>query len=545
MDGDVVRLWFSLAAEALATTRSAIDLLNVFPVPDADTGTNLHRTIASAAEAVTCLPAATCAADIWQAAATAALRGACGNSGIIMSQLLRGLAEVCGPASPCDGQVVAVAIARGAVLARAAVHRPLEGTVLTVADAAARAAAQASDLAAVGRAAALGAREALARTQQQLEALALGGVVDAGGAGLCVMLDALSAAISGSRPGGYEVPAPLARPAPAQARPAAAPAGGHTERASAATARPPGYEVTFLLEAAEPAVAGLRARLALLGDSLVVSGGDGLWHVHVHVADAGAAVEAGLTAGRTSKITITWLNEAPPAAPAASRPDGSRVVVVAEGAGLIRLLAGAGATVIESPAAEGVDGPVVDGPAVDGPVVDGPVVDGPVVDDAAGDGAAVEGAGLQAALDAASSSGQAVLIAAPGVAAGRWPPGWPVIEVGSPVQAIAALAVHDPERELAGDAAAMRRAVAGMRWAALAAGPAAPATGAAQAAAATAVADLLAGPGTEMLTVLTGRHARPGLAAAVAAHVGAAAPGVEVVCYDGGMTDAIAAIGAE
>ena len=84
------------------------------------------------------------AVEIWQAAAAAALQGACGNSGIILSQLLCGLADTCGPASPCDGQVVALALAKAAALARAAVHRPVEGTVLTVADAAAQAAARAA-----------------------------------------------------------------------------------------------------------------------------------------------------------------------------------------------------------------------------------------------------------------------------------------------------------------------------------------------------------------------------------------------------------------
>ncbi len=334
MDGEVVRRWFRLSADALGRSRFAIDMLNVFPVPDADTGTNLHRTIASAADALADLPAHASDADIWQAAATAALRGACGNSGIIVSQLLRGLADTCGPASPCDGQVVAMALARAAILARAAVHRPLEGTVLTVADAAARAAARASGLPEVGMAAALGARQALVRTEQQLGILAASGVVDAGGAGLCVLLDALSAAICGTGPLVWEVPVP-----------------GHVRQAAeTSTAGPLAYEVTFLLDAAEQAVADLRTQLDRLGDSLVVSGRDALWHVHVHVADAGAVIEAGLAAGRLSKITITCLNGAP-AATAATRPTArNAVVAVAEGPGMRQLLAGAGATVVAADA---------------------------------------------------------------------------------------------------------------------------------------------------------------------------------------------------
>ncbi len=95
MDGAVVRLWLRLAADALDRARPAIDLLNVFPVADSDTGTNLHRTIASTAHAVAHLPEPASTADICRAAATAALRGACGNSGIIVTQLLCGLADTC------------------------------------------------------------------------------------------------------------------------------------------------------------------------------------------------------------------------------------------------------------------------------------------------------------------------------------------------------------------------------------------------------------------------------------------------------------------
>jgi len=519
MDGEVVRLWFRLAADALGRARSAIDMLNVFPVPDSDTGTNLHRTIASAAEALAGLPAQASASDVWQAAAAAALRGACGNSGIIVSQLLRGLADTCGPASPCDGQVVALALARAAVLARATVHRPLEGTVLTVADAAAQAAARASGLADVGRAAALGARQALARTQQQLGILAASGVVDAGGAGLCVVLDALSAAISGTQPGAYDVPEP---------------APGHAARITTtapAPAAPAAYEVTFLLDAAEPAVADLRIRLDLLGDSVVVSGRDRLWHVHVHAADAGSVIEAALAAGRPSKITVTCLNAAPAATPPARPvpPDG--VVVVAEGAGLRRLLAEARATVVAAEAgADHVARALVEIPRCGGP---------------------------------------AVLIAESGGLSGRWPPGWPVIEIDCPIQSLAALAVHDPQCDPAADLAAMRRAAAGMRWASVDAGDPGDGraggrfagrlggraavtgadrgsvAGADQVAVAVGLADLLLAAGPEMITLVTGQAAEPAIGAAVADHVAALAPAVEVVCYDGGVTTAVLLIGAE
>src|SRR5271170_2401246 len=191
LDGETVRRWCRLSVDALAQARAAIDALNVFPVPDADTGTNLHLTLMSAADAVESLPPGAGPAEIWPAAARGALLGACGNSGIIVSQLLRGLADVCAAQPRCDGVVVARALTHAAASARAAVSRPAEGTVLTVADAAARAATAAAGaipagdgtaLAAVVIAAAAAAREALSGTREQLDVLAASGVVDAGAA---------------------------------------------------------------------------------------------------------------------------------------------------------------------------------------------------------------------------------------------------------------------------------------------------------------------------------------------------------------------------
>ena len=509
MDGAVVRLWLRLAADALGRVRSAIDLLNVFPVADSDTGTNLHKTIASAADALDGLPGQATAADVWRAATTAALRGACGNSGIILSQMLYGLADTCGPASPCDGQVVALGLARAAALATAAVHRPVEGTILTVADAAAQAAARAAAYAGalpeIGRAAAFGARQALTATPGQLDVLAASGVVDAGGAGLCVVLDALSDVVNGSPQ------QPSVVPAPTRPRVAAA------TSASASQFR---YEVTFILDAAQDAVATLRDTLDLLGDSLVVSGSDPQWHVHIHVADAGAAIEAGLSAGPLSKITITYLNGTHGRPPAAEPAVAGRVVAIADGPGLARLMRGAGATVTDSR-----------------------------------DPAALDELGR--------SRRPAVLIAPPGTHASQWPHGWPVLKIGCAIQSLAALAVHDPQRDPDADLAAMARAAAGMRWASLSSaaedGGGSPgaepyvarigrrlaARGADQMRVAAALADQLLTADTEMITLVTGRSADSGLGTFVASHVAACAPAIEVICYDGGMTSDVLLIGAE
>jgi len=506
MDGEVVRRWFLLAADALGKTSAAIDLLNVFPIPDADTGTNLHRTLVSAAEAVAALPPGASPADLWQAGTAAALRGACGNSGIIVSQLLRGLADICGPAVPCDGAVVAAALANAAAAARAAVRRPVEGTVLTVADAAARAAARATGLAEVSREAARGARAALARTEEQLEVLAASGVVDAGGAGLCVVLDALSAAVTGLLPDAFEVPPPARRTAASPAAPGPGRAGQ------------PLFEVTFLLDAPGQAAATLADRLDEIGDSLVVSGSDPQWHVHVHAPDAGAVIEAALAAGLLSKITVTYLNGAQSPIPAGRHGPAPALVMVADGAGLAGLLRQAGAEVVDG------------GPA-------------------AAPAAAL--AGL------AALAGPSTLVA-PADLAGSWPPGWPVVEVASEVQAVAAAAVHDRHASATADAAAMRRAVAAMRCGAVRAaggvvtgvvtgvtGAGEVARGSDQAAVAAAVVGALVGEQTELVTVLTGQGADHGLGDSAAATAAALAPGADVLCYDGGMAGAVLLVGAE
>jgi DAK2 domain fusion protein YloV len=573
LDGDTVRRWCRLSADALSQTRASIDALNVFPVPDADTGTNLHITLMSAADAAESLPPGAASAEVWHAAAQGALLGACGNSGVIVSQLLRGLADVCAAEPRCDGEVVARALAHAAASARAAVSRPAEGTVLTVADAAARAGSEAASgaiaaaggrggLAAVVTEAAAAAREALARTTEQLDVLAARGVVDAGAAGLCVLLDALAAVVTGVRPEVFEVPAAPAAAvarstlhgAPASAAPVAASSGGY------------GYEVTYLLEAPAEPVGLLRERLDLLGDSLVIVGGEDLWNVHVHVADAGAAIEEGLRAGRPRRITVTWLGLA---ADSGSADGGS-----AEG----------------RPA----DGGLADGASADGGSADGRGAEVPGGDDPAGQSrgairadpararfgvvAVAESDGLAALLHAAGarvlrqrdSAGPALpalieairqagthvavipnadrvagLARAAAARLGDEGIDVSVIPARSPLQGIAALAVHDPGRGFAADVAAMGRAAAGMRWGSVV-GPDAGggyrgldgdqvrATAAAQAEAATSLARVLLSRGGELITLMAGAGAEPGLARLVADEIGQACPGVEIACYDGG-----------
>ncbi|MEV0094175.1 DAK2 domain-containing protein [Streptomyces sp. NPDC050738] len=343
LDAVAVRTWCSLALDALGSDREEIDAINVYPIADGDTGTNLYMTLESASQAVEAVftgygTETPDRADVIRAMAHGALIGARGNSGTILAQLLRGMSEVlaepdAGPEGEQDhAALLRRALRRAASSAYQAVAHPVEGTMLTVATAAADAAeaqAPGGGCPEVARAAYEGARTALRETPGQLAVLGRAGVVDAGGRGLVDVLAALLGALSGEMPAAQE--------------------RGHGTLAAAADCAVdpddagPAFEVIYLLEAADEAVARLRTRLDALGDSLVVVGGDGLWNVHVHVDDAGAAVEAGVEAGRPYRIRITHFA----AAAVEAREQIQRAVVaVVPGEGLADLCAGAGATTV-------------------------------------------------------------------------------------------------------------------------------------------------------------------------------------------------------
>ncbi|GAA1924533.1 hypothetical protein GCM10009737_27860 [Nocardioides lentus] len=348
-EADALVRFLDVAVAGLARAREEIDALNVYPVPDGDTGTNLYLTVSAARDAVGAseTPAGSPAdgrhADgAWAAMARGALLGARGNSGVILSQMLGAVAATT-TAAPDDrppAAVLADALDEATRASYEAVAAPVEGTILSVAAAASRAARQAlepitagppdpaADVRRVITAAAAAARAALQRTPEQLPVLAAAGVVDAGGRGLVVVLEAAERVLTGRRPVSQPEPLPHHRiPVPGRPRPTPAPdprapdaadpaVGPAVGPAAGPAAGPagPAYEVVYLLRADDAAVAELRARLAGLGDSLVVVGGQGLWKVHVHVDDAGAAVEAALAAGTPEDIRITHLASQAPAA---------------------------------------------------------------------------------------------------------------------------------------------------------------------------------------------------------------------------------------
>ncbi|MGW1673504.1 DAK2 domain-containing protein [Streptomyces sp. NPDC002324] len=359
-DALAVRTWCGLALAALGRAREEIDAINVYPVADGDTGTNLYLTMESAAAAVEAVFAGHAAgaseageggptlAEAARAMAHGALIGARGNSGTILAQLLRGMAQVLSDDSEAvhtDGRGLRLALRHAADSARDAVAHPVEGTVLTVAAAAADAATGTEgDCGTVARAAYEGAGTALAATPDQLAALARAGVVDAGGRGLVAVLAALVETFTGEAPRAVAL-------AEARARVAEGAEGAEVCVDDRPDAGGPAFEVIYLLEADDAAVARLRNRLDALGDSLVVVGGDGLWNVHVHVDDAGAAVEAGVEAGRPYRIRITHFGaEDAHVTGEAGRPPRERaqraVVAVVPGEGLAGLYAEAGATTV-------------------------------------------------------------------------------------------------------------------------------------------------------------------------------------------------------
>ena len=277
-----------------------------------------------------------------------ALLGARGNSGVILSEMLGAIARRIAEASPKErnASVMADALHRAADASYAAVGEPVEGTMLTVFRAASEAAlAVAADDTVRARdvftTAAQAAREALARTPDQLPVLRNAGVVDAGGRGICVILDAAETALTGRRP--MPVPSTIGQ----HAIPIPHLAGGLPEGDLSPDG--PSYEVMYLLDAEDDAIPTLRKRLGALGDSLVVVGGQGLWNVHVHVDDVGAAIEAGIDAGRPHRVRVTHFAEQVDEARqrfGAATPVGRRIVAVAAGPGLEALFAEAGAVVV-------------------------------------------------------------------------------------------------------------------------------------------------------------------------------------------------------
>ncbi|MFC8349126.1 DAK2 domain-containing protein [Streptomyces sp. NPDC057280] len=555
-DALAVRTWCGLALEALGRAREEIDAINVYPVADGDTGTNLYLTAESAAAAVEAVFTAydengrPSLADAARAMAHGALVGARGNSGTILAQLLRGMAQVLAgdsEASHTDGTGLRLALRRAADSAREAVAHPVEGTVLSVASAAADAAeGSEGDCGAVARAAYDGARAALAATPGQLAVLERAGVVDAGGRGLVAVLGALVETFTG------EVPRMVAPASPGHARVDAVADFSDTAPMAAADecadvpveADGPAFEVIYLLEAEDAAVARLRTRLDALGDSLVVVGGDGLWNVHVHVDDAGAAVEAGVEAGRPYRIRITHFALGDVHTRGGERPPRERVqravVAVVPGEGLAGLYTEAGATTVLARPGE--------------PPASGEIVEAVRRAHAREVVLLPNDADLRHTAAAAAEQARAEGIRVA------------LIPTRSAVQGIAALAVHEPGRRFDEDVVSMTSAAGATRYAEIAVAERQSWTlagiceagdvlglidgdvaviGSDITSAAETVLDRMLSAGGELVTLVLGDDAPDSIADHLEARVREAYLAVDTVVYRGGRQGALLLIGVE
>jgi len=429
-----------------------INRLNVYPVPDGDTGTNMARTLDAVVGELEEIGAVLegdgageeapeharpAPGEVCRAISHGSLMGARGNSGVILCQLLRGLATsfaevlggsdgawrdqdhqaraeegmdpakegesrgrpsgaappsgASGPSGAIGASDLAVALVAADEAARKAVLRPVEGTILSVARAAAEGAVEASksgaSLLGTVETAATRAREELARTPELLPVLAQAGVVDAGGAGLVLLFDAMWEVLEGSTCGsassvlppipgllGVEQAGARGGATPGAAAglsgsvlatsaaklPGAAVGGAASGHGGAVGADQPAeergpslrYEVMYFLEAPDDTIPAFKDVWAGIGDSIVVVGGDGLWNCHIHTDDVGAAIEAALDVGRPRGIRVSdlaeqveeerWVREgavrsAGDQPSATFPPPRSAVVAVANGEGIGRI----------------------------------------------------------------------------------------------------------------------------------------------------------------------------------------------------------------
>lgn len=542
LDGPALRDWAHTVVSDLITHIDEINRLNVFPVADSDTGANMLFTMRSAlAQADEDVDADV--AGVAAALSAGAVTGARGNSGVILSQILLGLAEVTadaagdsgGALSAVDAATLGAALWRGVELVVASMGGDeVPGTIVSVLRAAAvavehsaaagdtlsRAVIDAGDAAVV----------ALEKTTEQLDVLADAGVVDAGGRGLLVMLDSLRSTITGSAPARscYE-PSPQSRaPDSAARRPA------------------PQFEVMYLLAACDAAAADtLRNRLGELGDSVAVAAVPSeSYSVHVHTDDAGAAIEAGIAAGQLSRIVVSGLSSGATGLPPGSWTRERAVLAVVDGDGADELFAGEGACVLR--------------PDSDADVTAHHLVRA-VVDTGAAQVMVLPN-GYVAAEELVAGCTAAI--------------GWGVdvvpVPTGSMVQGLAALAVHDPDRQAVDDGYSMARAAGVARhgsvriatenaltWAGTCkagdglgiAGDEVLIVAPDVAAAAIGLLDLLLASGGDLVTVLTGCELADSdvdaVGKAMERHIHDRHPGSELVIYRTGHRGDVLLIGVE
>ncbi|WP_132991746.1 DAK2 domain-containing protein [Gordonia zhaorongruii] len=536
----LIRDWAQACADGLDDIRGEINELNIFPIPDSDTGSNMANTMSRAVASLDEVPADTGLSDTVRALADSAVSSARGNSGVILAQIFVGLADAVDLAlaeqDPSFNRLFKSGLRLASLAARRAVSEPREGTVLTMLKVAAQTAddhvsASPADLV---RAVAEDSAEALERTTEQMPELANAGVVDAGGRGFLVLADAMVAVVTG-----------VSNKRRAYRGSAAGPGGlgGSDCSADGDT----NFEVMYLLEGADAQqIAGLRDRLGELGDSVVIVGdsSDTLerFSVHVHTDEPGSAVEAGLDLGdvrdiRISCFVLDALNAAPGATEAPPRHKRA-VIALVTGDGAEGLFTEAGASVVRA----------------DDGVCSDTLADAIRATDSAH--VVVMGNGMISSQDlvevgAKSRSTQRSVVFLPTM---------------SMAQCLPALAVHDPGESADVDAFAMAEAAAATRWGSLVRSTGRMMTLAGtsevgdilgligsdvlviaheQDEAATALLDLMLATGGEMVTILAGRDLDEETRQAIVEHFREHHRGIELEVHDAGQVGDLLQVGVE
>ncbi len=550
IDPGLLRDWIHGTVASLDVVRGEINDLNVFPIPDSDTGSNMLHTMRAAAEAVDQLDADAYTARVARAMADGAVSKARGNSGIILSQVLVGLADAA-EVDQVGGRVsfnrlLVSGLRLGSLAATRAVSQPREGTVLTLLRRAGENAAQypdatPSDLA---RAIADGCAEDLDLTQGQLDVLAQAGVVDAGGRGLLVLFDELVRVLTGVAARRRRYQGALAGGGDRLGHEIGEPCDSDDEM---------DFEVMYLLEGAlAEQISTLRTELDRLGDAVVIVGDSAddnageKFSIHVHTCEPGSAVEAGLALGRVSDIRISCFlldahrgQEAQVGLPPRRK---RAVVAVVTGDEAAELFEQEGAVVVRADSG-GVG-------ELDADVLAKAIIE---VDSAhvvlMGNGA-LPAQELVAVAAAARSRERSVVIL----------PG------GSMVQSLSAMAVHDPSELPDDDAYAMAEAAAATRFGAVVTATEKALTFAGTCkpgdqlgligngvlvidpevyGAAAGLIDLLLSTGGEMVSVLAGRNLDPDVLERLERHVNTRHPGVEFVSFPGGQVGELLQVGVE
>ena len=330
--------------DALQEHKESLNSLNVYPVPDGDTGSNMAATLNAVVSEIESLEENIEMEKIINAISHGSLMGARGNSGVIISQILRGFVAKIKTAGleTIDAGLFSEALSESASAAYEAVGNPVEGTILTVVREAAEATEKAvpskCDLLSLGEIAREAAKHSLDSTPELLPVLARAGVVDAGGSGFLLMLDSLLHVIDGR---------PMPEPEVVTVSVDSLVLDVHDDMSSSATR----YEVMYFLEAPDDLIPDFKKAWSEIGDSIVVVGGENIWNCHVHTNNIGAAVEAGISVGKPYEIRVTDLFEE-----IADNhydhdiadPVGCSVIAVANGSGIGEIFRSLGATRIVS-----------------------------------------------------------------------------------------------------------------------------------------------------------------------------------------------------